>query len=176
MAIQKGIAIYSAHTNLDNAQGGVNYMIAEKLALQDVRFLAPLKGQEGGSGIIGELSEAIPTEAFLTHVKQTFHIECLNSNSTTKQSIKRVALCGGAGDFLLDEAISQQADAFLTGEMSYHRYFGHENDLLIGVMGHYQSEQFTIQLLERILMQAQPDLHIVKTQVNTNPIKSLISL
>ena len=171
MAIQKGIAIYSAHTNLDNAQGGVNFMIAEKLALQNVRFLAPLKGQEGGSGIIGEFTEAIPTEAFLTHVKQTFNIQCLNCNNATKLSIQRVALCGGAGDFLLDEAINQQADAFLTGEMSYHRYFGHEHDILISVMGHYQSEQYTIELLERILQQAHPSLRIMKTSINTNPIK-----
>lgn len=173
MAIQKGIAIYSAHTNLDNAQGGVNYMIAEKLALQNVRFLAPLKDKNGGSGIIGELKEAIPIEAFLAHVKQTFNIQHLSCNSSNKPTVKRIALCGGAGDFLLDEAIRQQADLFLTGEMSYHRYFGHESDIAIGVMGHYQSEQFTIQLLERILKQAHPSLRITKTSINTNPIISV---
>lgn len=58
----------------------------------------------------------------------------------------------------------------MTGEMGYHRYFGHENDILIGVMGHYQSERFTIQLLHRMLESAHPDLRVVETQINTNPI------
>ena len=71
---------------------------------------------------------------------------------------------------MLDEAIKVGADVFLTGEMGYHRYFGHENDILIGVMGHYQSERFTIQLLYRMLESAHPDLRVVETQINTNPI------
>lgn len=170
MAIQAGIGIYSAHTNLDNAPDGVNFMIAERLGLHDVKFLQHLPHGNGGSGIIGVLPEPMPTTDFITLVKDRFQVECLMHNVSDKQHISRVALCGGAGDFLLDEAITQGADAFLTGEMSYHRYFGHEDDLLIGVMGHYQSEQFTIQLLHRILKQALPELQVMETEVNTNPI------
>ena len=170
MAIKAGIGIYSAHTNLDNAPGGVNFMIAEKLGLHDVEFLQALPSGNGGSGIIGTLAEPLTIADFIKTVKERFGVECLMHNETTKQRISRVALCGGAGDFLLDEAIAQGADAFLTGEMSYHRYFGHEDDLLIGVMGHYQSEQFTIELLHRILKQALPELRVVETEKSTNPI------
>ena len=172
MAIEKHIAIYSAHTNLDNASGGVNFMIAEKLDLQNVRFLQPLRGGEGGSGVIGEWpNDGLEADAFLKELSTTFHVEGLMHNRLAKgRLIKKVALCGGAGDFLLDEAISQGADAFLTGEMSYHRYFGHEDDILIAVMGHYQSEQYTIQLLHRILEAALPTLHVEETSINTNPI------
>ena len=174
-AIQKGIAIYAAHTNLDNAPGGVNHMIAEKLKLEQTRFLTPINNQEGGSGLIGNLPCTITQQEFLQLVKKTFAVDCVKFNvACSKTHIQKVALCGGAGEFLLHQAISQGADAFVTGEMSYHRYFGHENDILISVLGHYQSEQFTIELLHRILSQAHPNLHIVDTHINTNPIADLV--
>lgn len=171
-ALRKGISIYSAHTNLDNAYGGVNFMIAERIGLADVHFLQPLQGRNGGSGVIGQLSEAVPTLDFLHNISKVFGVSALQHNEWHGQEVRQVALCGGAGDFLIDEAISQGADAFLTGEMSYHRYFGHEDDLLIGVMGHYESEQYTVALLHRILRGALPDLRIFETACITNPIKT----
>lgn len=169
LAVQKGIAIYAAHTNLDNAPGGVNYIIAHKLGLDNVRFLQPNPQGNGGSGVIGRLKEPVLADAFLQCVAQTFGVEALLHNRV-ERSIQTVALCGGSGEFLLDCAISLGADAFLTGEMSYHRYFGHEAELLIGVLGHYQSEQYTIELLHRILHESHPSLPLYKTTVNTNPI------
>lgn len=175
MAIQKGISIYSAHTNLDNALGGVNHMIAQKIGLQQTRFLLPINGQEGGSGLIGSLPCPMTAQQFLQHIKQVFDTRCLKFNTNcSKPNISTVALCGGAGDFLLDKAIEQGADAFITGEMSYHRYFGHDDEVLIGVLGHYQSEQYTIQLLHHIIEQAHPDLRIIETSINTNPIGDLV--
>ena len=172
MAIRKNIAIYSAHTNLDNAPRGVNFMIAEKLGLTDVNFLQPLKGGEGGSGVVGWLpGEGLAADNFLKTLAEIFKVEGLMHNRVgCDRIIRKVALCGGAGDFLLDEAVAQWADAFITGEMSYHRYFGHEDDIFIAVMGHYQSEQYTIQLLHRILVNALPEARIEETTVNTNPI------
>lgn len=172
MAIKKNIAIYAAHTNLDNAPGGVNFMIAERLGLQQVKFLQPIKGAEGGSGLIGELpDEGMDVDVFLRHVASVFKVDGLMHNQVyIDRKIKKVTLCGGAGDFLLDESIAQQADAFITGEMGYHRYFGHEEEVLIAVLGHYQSEQYTIQLLHRILHNAFPELRLEDTSINTNPI------
>lgn len=170
IAIREGISIYSAHTNLDNAPGGVNFMIAEHLGLEDVKFLQP-QANGGGSGIIGLLPEAMEIEKFLKLIARNFGVKALMHNQYAGRQIRRIALCGGSGDFLLDEAVVQHADAFLTGEMSYHRYFGREDEILIGVMGHYQSEQFTIQLLQRILAEKHPDLRLVQTKVVTNPIK-----
>lgn len=172
MAIRKNIAIYSAHTNLDNAPGGVNFMIAEKLGLTSVEFLQSIKGGEGGSGIIGMMpGKDVAAHDFMQTLVDVFHVDGLMHNAFPHDRyIRKVALCGGAGDFLLDEALAQQADAFITGEMSYHRYFGHEDDLLIAVMGHYQSEQYTIQLLHRILASDFPTMRIEETTVNTNPI------
>ena len=173
-AICKGIAVYAAHTNLDNAPGGVNFRIAEKLGLQEVKFLQTLPNGQGGSGLIGSLPEACEPLKFLRQVKESFGVACLMHNEGPAHEVKRIALCGGAGDFLVDEAVRTGADVFLTGEMGYHRYFGHEAEIWIGVLGHYQSEQYTISLLRDILAQAYPSLPLFLTEVNTNPIHYLI--
>ena len=172
-AILAGITIYAAHTNLDNAEGGVNFAIAERLCLQNVRFLQPLPSGAGGSGIIGELPECLSPLDFLHLVKREFQVDALQHNALPARSVKRVALCGGSGDFLLSEAIKQGADAFLTGEMGYHQFFGYDNQILIAALGHYQSEQFTVQLMAKILRDAFPNLRIVETSINTNPIHYL---
>ena len=91
-------------------------------------------------------------------------------NSGPQKKVQKVALCGGAGDFLLGNAIAQGADVFLTGEMGYHYYFGHEQEIWIGVLGHYQSEQFTIELMEEILCRECPALKVEKVSFSTNPI------
>ena len=94
-------------------------------------------------------------------------------NEGPERDIRRLALCGGAGESLLDEAIRQGADLFLTGEMGYHRYAGHEDDLWIAVLGHYQSEQFTIGLMRDIVADACPGLPLAVTDLCTNPVRYL---
>ena len=172
-ALANGIAIYSAHTNIDNAPGGVNYRIAEKLGLENLTFLDAKPGVTAGAGVVGELPMAEDEQSFLHRVKMLFGIQCIRHNQLCGREIRRVALCGGAGGFLLPNAIAQGADAFLTGEMRYHDYFGHEGDLLIAEMGHYESEQYTVDLLAEVLNSRFPELKIVKTSLNTNPINYL---
>ena len=172
-AIQKGIGIYAAHTNLDNAEGGVNYRIAEKIGLENLSFLDAKPGLSAGAGVMGELPTAEDESHFLERVKELFGIQCLRHNALCGRMIRRVALCGGAGGFLLSNAIAQGADAFLTGEMRYHDYFGHEGELLIAEMGHYESEQYTVDIFAELLAQHFPELKIVKTSHNTNPINYL---
>lgn len=172
-AIQKGIGIYAAHTNLDNAEGGVNYRIAEKIGLTSLSFLEIKPGMTAGAGVIGELSQEMDEVDFLEHVKSLFGIRCMKHNQLRGRKIRRVALCGGAGGFLLSQAIAQGADVFLTGEMRYHDYFGHEGELLIAEMGHYESEQYTTDIFEEVLNRHLPELRIVKTSLNTNPINYL---
>lgn len=173
-AIQKGIGIYAAHTNLDNAQGGVNYRIAGKIGLTNLSFLeAKSATVPAGSGVIGELPVEEDERDFLVRLKSLFGIQCIRHNALCGRKIRRVALCGGAGGFLLPNAIAQGADAFLTGEVRYHDYFGHEGELLIAEMGHYESEQYTVDIFEEILRARLPELRTVKTSLNTNPINYL---
>lgn len=173
-AIRKGIGIYAAHTNLDNAQGGVNCRIAEKIGLANLSFLDTKPAAvPAGSGVIGDLPEEEDERDFLVRLKSLFGIQCIRHNMLCGRKIRRVALCGGAGGFLLPNAIEQGADAFLTGEVRYHDYFGHEGELLIAEMGHYESEQYTVEIFEEILRARLPELRTVKTSLNTNPINYL---
>lgn len=173
LAIRLGVAVYASHTNLDNARGGVNWRIAERLGLADADFLLPRPDNTGGSGVIASLPRPEEPAVFLQRAKEAFNVTCLMHNDGPKRDIRRVALCGGAGEFLLDEAIRQGADLFLTGEMSYHHYAGHENDLWIAVLGHYQSEQFTIGLMRDIVAEACPGLPLMETALCTNPVRYL---
>ncbi len=172
MAVKNDIAIYAAHTNLDNARGGVNFKIAEKLGLEAADFLQP-NTYGGGSGVIGAFAEPMEAEPFLAHVKSTFGAECLMHNEPLQRAVKTVALCGGAGGFLLETAVAQGADAFITGEMHYHAYFGHEQEIQIAVTGHYQSERFTVELLQTLLAENCKTLETVIATTDTNPIKYL---
>ena len=171
-AVKNDITIVSMHTNLDNAKGGVNYKIAEKMQLADVRILAPknVMGIEGGSGVVGGLPQPMKATDFVKMVKERFGVECVQANQLLRREIHRVALCGGAGAFLLDEAIACQADAFVTGEMHYHDFFGHEQEIQICVIGHYQSEQFTNEIFKSIITERCEGVRCFLTKVNTNPI------
>lgn len=171
--VAHGITVYAAHTNLDNARGGVNFRMAEHIGLTDTDFLAPAPGGQSGSGLIGTLAHPEAPLAFLDRMKQTFGTGCLVHNDGPARPVRRVALCGGAGAFLLDDAVARGADVFLTGEMGYHHFFGYEQDIWIGIMGHYESERFTIDLLYDLLHHAHPSLPLFKTSVNTNPLRYL---
>ena len=173
-AIQKGIGIYAAHTNLDNAEGGVNYRIAERIGLTGLSFLeTKIADCPAGAGVIGELPMEEDVNDFLKRLKGLFGIKSIRCNNYRGHKVHRVALCGGAGGFLLSQAIAQGADVFLTGEMRYHDYFGHEDELLIAEMGHYESEQYTVDIFADVLTEQFPGLKIVKTSYNTNPINYL---
>ncbi len=184
LAIQNDVAIYSAHTNLDNAEDGVNFKMAERLGLVDVELVNPRKvpvyidGREqtvkAGSGVVGYLAQEEDSLAFLQRVKETFRVECLMHNELLGRPVQSVMLCGGAGDFLLEDALAKQMDAFLTGEMHYHLFFGHEQEIQIGVLGHYQSEQFTTDIFCTLLGEVFPDLPQFVSVSGTNPIKYLI--
>ena len=171
-AVQKGVCVISMHTNMDNAKGGVNYKMAEKLGLRDVLFLVPksVDGVESGSGVIGELPEAQASDDFVLAVKKAFGVECAMCNELLRRPVRKVALCGGAGDFLLDDALKAGADAFITGEMHYHQYFGYEQQIQICVIGHYQSEQYTTEIFRDIIEKECPGVRTCIAETCTNPI------
>ena len=203
-AILSDIAVYSAHTSLDNILGGVNHKIASLLGLSSLRWLDSGESAEGcdekcggaaekscgegaegkcggadavarasGSGLIGELKEPVAAAEFLSTVKTIFSVKALkHSPLPSATTIRSVALCGGAGAFLLPQAVAKGADCFISGEFHYHDYF--DPGTLLIELGHYESEQFTQDLLKESLERAFPELEIVKTSVNTNPQEWLI--
>lgn len=134
--------------------------------------LYPLKNSwnQVGAGIIGELPEETDVCTWLKQVKDTFKTACIRHNRFARQTVKTIALCGGAGAFLLPKAIAQGADVFLTGEIKYHDYFGHENDILMMEIGHYESEQYTTEIFYSIIKDLTPELPVKLAEKSTNPI------
>ena len=277
-AMSNGIAIYSAHTNIDNAPGGVNYRIAEKLGLQNVRILVPKEdallklavyvptsaadavrnalfaagcgnignydscsynvdgfgtfkagdgcnpfcGEVGelhreeevrietvlpaylknkvvaallkahpyeepaydiyslnnswgsvGSGVIGELPAECDELELLQCVKERFAVGCVRHTPLLGKAVKRVALCGGAGGSFAGAAMAAGADVYITGEARYHDLFCYTGKMLVAVIGHYESEQYTMDIFKEIILGACPGIRVVTTTVNTNPLGSL---
>ena len=175
-AIKNDITIVSMHTNMDAAMGGVNFKIAEKLGLKNISFFGSEKevdGVKGGEGVIGEIggtAEGIAADDLVLMLRENFNVECVQCNQLLRRPIRKVALCGGAGAFLLEDAIAKGADAFITGEMSYHEYFGHDQEIQICVIGHYQSEQFTNEIFKDIIERKCPGVRCYLSEINTNPI------
>lgn len=172
-AIKHDISIVSMHTNMDEALGGVNHKIAKKLELEGLRFLGKTKEEQGvkaGEGVIGEWKEPKAADDLVLLLRKNFNVECVQCNQLLRRGIRRVAVCGGSGAFLLGEAIAAGADAFITGEMHYHEYFGHEQEIQICVIGHYQSEQYTSEIFRDIIEEHCPGVKCHISQINTNPI------
>ncbi len=275
-AIKKDIAIYAAHTNLDNVVLGVNGKIAEKLGLQNVKILAPkqkilrrlityapnekaedvrkalfnagaghigkyaecsfnskgtgtFKAQKGadpfigeigkqhqeqetkieivypfyletqvmnalidnhpyeevaydiftienahngiGAGIIGDLNEEADENAFLKSLKQLFNTAVVRHTALLNKRVKKVAVCGGAGAFLISSALQQGAHFYITADIKYHEFFDAEGKMVIADVGHYESEQFTVDLLVEILLKKFPTFAVLKTGLTTNPVR-----
>jgi len=275
-AIRHGIAIYAAHTNLDNVQQGVNRKIADKLQLEQQRILAPVKGKlyklytyvpaaaaeslkaalfgagagrigeysecsfatEGlgtfrpsararpaigeaggpreavqeqklevlvpapvrnavmhalkqhhpyeevayelvalenedqtvGAGMLGILPQAMPAADFLAYLKKQMGLSCIRHTPLHSGQVRTVALCGGSGSFLLKNAVAAGADAFITGDYKYHQFFDAEGRILIADIGHYESEQFTIEIFSEIIKEKFPNFATLFTKTNTNPV------
>jgi dinuclear metal center YbgI/SA1388 family protein len=277
-AIKNNIAIYAAHTNLDNIPNGVNAKIAEKLGLKETRILQPMMNQlqklttfcplkdaekvrsalfnagagqigkydecsfniegEGtfragndanpyvgekeerhierevrielifpsylqsnvlkellkahpyeevaydilpllnknkylGAGMIGELEEEMNVVSFLKEIKLKMNCEMLKYTKPHLGTVKRVALCGGSGSFLLKEAIKQKADIFITADFKYHQFFDAENKIIIADIGHYESEQYTKELFYDLIMKKFPKFAVRLSKINTNPVNYL---
>lgn len=125
---------------------------------------------EVGSGMIGELPSALNQEEFLQHLKTSMNLQVIKFTPFDKP-IKKVAVCGGSGSFLLSKAIAAKADAFVTADFKYHEYFDAEKRLMIADIGHYESEIFTINLLADKISEKFPIFAVILSNINTNPIK-----
>ncbi|MES2894348.1 MAG: Nif3-like dinuclear metal center hexameric protein [Bacteroidota bacterium] len=132
----------------------------------------PLENSEEqvGSGLLGELSVALDETAFLHLLKEQFELEVIRHTPFMGRTVKKIALCGGAGSFLIGAAIASGADFYVTGDVKYHEFFDANAKIVIADIGHYESEQFTQHLLVDILTEKFPNFAVQKTQVKTNPV------
>jgi len=123
-----------------------------------------------GSGLVGELPEPVSEAVFLSDIKRIFNILVIKHTALTGRKVKKVALCGGAGSFLIGAASAAGADFYISSDIKYHEFFDANGKLVVADIGHYESEQFTIGLLSEFLQQKFPTFAVLKTGVVTNPV------
>ena len=163
LAVRHGIAVYAAHTNADKAPGGVNALMAARLRLAD---LAPL--DETGLGWIGTLPEPLSGADFCQYVKDCFSLRVLRC-STPVATVRRVATSCGAGSGFAEQAFRAGADAFVTGDVSYHHFFVPEGRMILDI-GHFESEVEIVSKFVSILQEKIPTFAVCTTTQNNNPI------
>ena len=130
--------------------------------------------QTAGSGVIGELELEIGELDFLNLLKKQFNLQVIKHTTLLNKSIKKIALCGGAGSFLIKNAIAEKADIYITSDIKYHEFFDAENKIIVADIGHWESEQFTVELLEEVIKAKFPTFAVLKSGVKTNPIEYFI--
>ena len=174
-AIQNNIAIYSMHTALDNSFDGVSAKMCEVLGLQNRQFLIPNEqsGHKIGMGMIADFPSAMTEKDFLQLLKVKFHAKGIRHSSLLNKSIKKVALLGGSGSFAIEQAKALGADAYVSSDFKYHDFFKAENNIVLVDIGHYESEQYTKNLLVDYLNEKSSNFAIILSQKNTNPINYL---
>tara|TARA_B100001175_G_C19491448_1_gene632825 strand:+ start:886 stop:1980 length:1095 start_codon:yes stop_codon:yes gene_type:complete len=126
-----------------------------------------------GSGIIGILPDEVGIYDFLDIVKIKMKTECIRYTNLVNKKIKKVAICGGSGSFLISDAVSAGADIFITSDVKYHDFFDADNDIIVADIGHYESEQFTKELIYELLSKKFSKFAIQLSKINTNPINYL---
>lgn len=125
---------------------------------------------EIGAGLVGLLEKEYSEGDFLDFLKEKFNLKVLRHTGLSGKKIQKVAVCGGAGFFLLKDAIKTGADAFITSDLKYHDFFEADGKILLVDVGHFESEQFTIDLLHDQLLQKFPTFAVRKTKIRTNPV------
>jgi dinuclear metal center YbgI/SA1388 family protein len=194
-----GIGTFMANENAKPFVGKLNEMHHESETKIEVIFPAYLKGniEEAllkshpyevpaydfiqiknhlnslGSGLIGELENECNVNDFLDQVKNVFNIGCIRHNATGLEKIRRVSICGGAGSFLINNAIKGKSDIFLTADVKYHDFLDSHKQIVLADLGHFESEQFTKDIFYEIIQKKMPTFAVRKSEINTNPIKYL---
>jgi dinuclear metal center YbgI/SA1388 family protein len=173
-AIKNDMALLAVHTNLDNVIHGVNGKIAQVIGLQHTAIMQPAGPADTmpgvGSGLIGELASAVSETAFLAQLKAVFKVPVLRHSGFVGKPVKTVAVCGGSGSFLINRALQLKADIYITADMKYHQFFDANGQMVIVDVGHFESEQYTIDLLYDLLAEKFPTFAVFKTGLITNPV------
>ena len=128
------------------------------------------KYEKAGIGMIGTLPEPVAEKEFLVFLKKAFQTEVVRHTTLKGEPVKKVAVCGGAGSFLLGNAISAGADFFVSGDFKYHQFFDADNKIVIADVGHYESEQFTKELFYELLTKKFPKFAVRFSEIKTNPV------
>lgn len=163
-AIQHNIVVYAAHTNMDKAAGGVSWVMADKLQLQERETLVP-----DSFGLVGTLPQPVGAEEFVGMVKKAFGVDVVRTSALLGEQISRVAVCGGSGKSFIGDAMGKGAQVYVTGDITYHEFYAEKGFMLVDI-GHYGSEYGIVDVFANILSKNFPNFAVSISKRNNNPI------
>ena len=175
-AIRNGIAIYSSHTSLDNAENGVSVMMAERIGAKVLAPLVPTApNADTGTGVVAVLPTPVTPEHFIALAKNAFGTPTARCSNPTlcAPKISRVALCGGAGGSFIEDAVRAGAEAYVTGDIRYHDFVDNGKRILLVDCGHFETESLTRGAFRDIISQKFPELSVYISKSENNPVKYL---
>ena len=182
-AIKHDISIAAMHTNIDNSFYGVNRVLANQLGLKNLNILHPNfsatqqldnSATQVGSGMIGVLENEMSENDFLKIIKEKLNVRAIRHSELLNKTIRKVAICGGSGAFLINDAKRCGADVYVTADLKYHDFFDADNEILIVDAGHFETEQFTKQLFADIILKKNPKFAVQISRVNTNSVNYFV--
>lgn len=170
-ALQHGIALYAAHTNLDSAPSiGISHHIASLLGIHEVALLEASSAAEGvGLGIVGQLAEPAEPTAFLRLIKERLGVVALRHSPVRIESISRVAICSGSGGSLIEAAEAASADVYIAADFKYHDFVDADTMILVDA-GHFETEFCAIDILHSVILNFLPTFAVRKSAHSTNPV------
>ena len=172
-AIKADVTVYSAHTSLDKATGGVSTVMAMLLGCTDIRPLVPEKDPSTGIGAVATLGSPLGAGEFLSRVKDVFRAPVLRHTRVApgRDTVSRIAMCGGSGGSLIGEAVAAGADAYLTSDVRYHDFLDYADRILIADIDHFVSENCTKSIFYALLKEKFPNFApLIATASESNPI------
>lgn len=174
-ALTTGISLYSAHTNLDCATGGMSHFLGRKLGLTSMSILSSeSKESVTGFGVVGKLEKPVTVKDFLQSIKKYLHCGCIRySDAGSSRNISTVALSTGSGGAFIGKAIAAGADIFVSADFRYNDFFSPGGKTIIADVGHFESEYCAIELLYDIITKKIPTFAVHKSERSSNPVNYL---
>lgn len=171
-AILNGVAVYSSHTSLDNAEYGVSALVAAIMKAKIDGPLIPLApGSKCGTGVLGRIPSLSP-ETFVAKVKEVLGLKVVRTSDPAlcAQKIDRFAVCGGSGGGFIADAVAAGAQAYITGDIRYHDFIDFADKIFLVDCGHFETEMLCRNLLARLIREAFPELPVHISEKENNPV------
>ena len=174
-ALRLGVTIYSCHTSIDNAPNGVSWSMANMLGAHPVKILSPSHDGVTGCGIVADLDSGMTAGQLVELAKASFGspVARCSCPPPADMTIKRVAMCGGAGSDFIPQAIALGAQAYITSDTKLNFFLDHCDDIFIIDLGHYETEECTKELFCRAITEKFPNFAVYYPENETNPIHYL---
>ncbi|CVI69274.1 MULTISPECIES: Nif3-like dinuclear metal center hexameric protein [unclassified Alistipes] len=175
-AIRSGIALYACHTNLDSTPHGMSWRLASLVGVGELRVLEPSPSgvPDAGFGVVGELCEAMPAEAFLRRVMERTGARVVRHSALGDRPVRRVAVCTGAGASLIGAARCAGADLYVTSDLKYNDFMTPDGAFVVADIGHFESEYCAIELLFDVLSKNLRTFAVRRSEASRNPVHYMV--